>query len=74
MVPADAAGCSRPVTAGAFMGWSASMSGAAEINPAAERNKDPILAVLRRVLPSCASEGGEGAERPLVLEVASGTG
>ena len=32
--------------------------------PAAERNKDPILGVLARVLPS----------RGLVLEVASGTG
>src|SRR5512138_1064305 len=32
--------------------------------PAAERNKDPILRVLERVLPS----------RGLVLEVASGTG
>jgi SAM-dependent methyltransferase len=40
------------------------MSPAALTAPAAERNKDPILAVLRRVLP----------ETGLVLEIASGTG
>jgi SAM-dependent methyltransferase len=40
------------------------MADLAPIAPAAERNKDPILAVLRRVLPT----------RGLVLEIASGTG
>lgn len=38
--------------------------------PATERNRDPILAVLRRVLP----RPEPGRARPLVLEVASGTG
>ena len=42
----------------------AGMSPVALTAPAAERNKDPILAVLRRVLP----------ETGLVLEIASGTG
>jgi SAM-dependent methyltransferase len=36
--------------------------------PATLRNRDPILSVLRQALPT----GGE--ERPLVLEIASGTG
>ncbi len=40
------------------------MSHVALTAPAAERNKDPILAVLRRVLP----------DTGLVLEIASGTG
>jgi SAM-dependent methyltransferase len=38
--------------------------------PATERNRDPILGVLRQVLAS----PGPGPDRPLVLEVASGTG
>src|SRR5918995_3649230 len=40
------------------------MADAARTAPAADRNKDPILAVLRRVLP----------QSGLVLEIASGTG
>src|SRR5919204_3263060 len=43
---------------------SAPSSGGGLLAPAPERNKEPILAVLRRVLP----------ERGQVLEIASGTG
>jgi SAM-dependent methyltransferase len=38
--------------------------------PATARNRDPILEVLRRVLPQSTA----GGSRPLVLEIASGTG
>jgi hypothetical protein len=44
--------------------WFSGMSPVALTAPAAERNKDPILAVLRRVLP----------DTGVVLEIASGTG
>lgn len=40
--------------------------------PAPERNKQPILDVLAPRLPACADAAG--AARPLVLEIASGTG
>jgi SAM-dependent methyltransferase len=46
-----------------FLGTGARLAGA-QTSPAVTRNRDPILAVLRRVLP------GQGT----VLEVASGTG
>jgi hypothetical protein len=44
-------------------------------SPSCGRNRGPILEVLREILPAAGeSAGGNPAARPLVLEIASGTG
>lgn len=50
------------------------MENRAGIAAAAERNKGPILEVLQQVLGNPGAAGRDGPDRPLVLELASGTG